>query len=425
MRLGYVVSRFPQVSETFIVREMDAVRDAGDFDIKPFSLFGVRPATVHPAARPWLAQLDQGRFLRGCAALAWWFARRPLRLTTSLAAIIGAYGRHPSLALRALVAAVIAAQHARTLARDPVDHVHAHFATYPALAAWLWWRLTGIGYSFTAHAHDLYVDQSMLERKADDARFVVTVSEFNRRFIRAHVPDSVPVHVVHCGVDPREYEFHARPVPAHDQVTAVCVASLQEYKGHRVLLRALASRAELERVFLELIGDGVLRDPLERETQRLGLAHRVRFAGSLVDADVRERLQAADVFVLPSVVASDGQMEGLPVALMEAMAAGLPVVASRLSGIPELVIDGETGLLSEPGDPDSLAGALARTLADPEASRRRAKRARAKIVQEFDVLTSGRRLATLFQQSRRVAEEGGTTAQAVNAAWSRGVGESM
>jgi len=397
VRVAYVVSRFPTVSETFILRELDGVMEAGGVQIDLFSLFPVGNATVHPAAQPWTARLRRGNVRRGLTSLAWWLARRPLRLVSSIVLVCNGYRRRPVLAVRALITVVIACQHARALRETPVDHVHAHFATYPALTAWMFHRLLGLPYSVTAHAHDLYLDQSMLIRKVADADFVVAISEFNRRYLVEHARAGVPIHVVRCGVDPTLYEFRPRTAPAEGPARALCVASLQEYKGHAVLLRALAAGHGLERLNVELVGDGRLRGALERLAVRLGVAERVSFAGSLTEQEVRERLNRADLFVLPSIVAASGQMEGLPVALIEAMACGVPVVTTRLSGIPELVVDGETGLLAEPSDVAGLAGALERVLTEPEAVRDRAIRGRARVEQDFDIRASSARMAMLFR----------------------------
>jgi glycosyltransferase involved in cell wall biosynthesis len=399
VRVAYLVSRFPQLSETFIVRELDAVEEhGGGVDLELLSLFPPPDEpTVHPRARRWVARLRRPTPARGALALLGWLARRPLRLLGSVLLVVRGYGREPGVLARALVTLPLAAAHARDLRRLGVDHVHAHFASHPALAAWLAWRLTGVPYSFTGHAYDLFKSQRFLARKARDARFVVAISDFNRRFIRSGAPDCAPIHVIHCGLDPGAYPFRPRDLDSSGPVRALCVAALREYKGHRVLLEALAGAdGSLERVELDLVGGGELRKDLEERVRGLGLEGRVRFLGGRPEEEVRRLLAESDLFVLPSISGSDGNMEGLPVALMEALACGLPAVSTDMSGIPELVRDGHTGVLARPDDPSALRAALARVLADPAAARARSEAGRRLVEREFDIADAGRKLGALF-----------------------------
>jgi colanic acid/amylovoran biosynthesis glycosyltransferase len=402
-KVAYVVSRFPAVSETFVLRELNAVDQLGELDLSLHSLFPSREETVHPAAERWVERLDRPSALAAARDLSWWLVRRPLRLAASTARVIRHYGRRPGRLVRALATIPIAASQARRLRARGVDHLHAHFATYPALSAWLTHRLTGIPYSFTAHAHDLFADQSMLERKLADAAFAVTISDYNRDFLGGFQGEPpTPLHVIHCGVDPEAFRLTKRRPPEKRRAQALCVATLEEKKGHRILFEALSSSdpivANLDAV---LIGDGPLRAELERSAQALGLSDRVRFLGAQVEDEVRRRLEAADLFVLPSVVTKSGQMEGIPVALMEALASGVPAVASRMSGIPELIRDGVTGYLAEPGDPQSLESALRRVLSDPGLD---PAAGRQLVVEEFNISSEARELATLFERS--AAEQG-------------------
>jgi colanic acid/amylovoran biosynthesis glycosyltransferase len=406
MRIAYLVSRFPSLSETFVLRELDAVAAQPDMALSLYALFP--PAAedaVHPAAAPWLERLRRPRAAEGIRAAGWWLAREPGRLLGVLGTVAAEYAREPRVLPRALVATVLATAHARRLRADGAEHVHAHFATYPALAAWTAWRLAGIPYSFTAHAHDLFVHQAMLARKADDAEFVVAISDYNRRFILDHADGRAPaVELVHCGVDPSRLPYRERRLPDAGPVEALCVAGLRASKGHAVLLEALAgAAAPLDRVRLALVGDGPLRAELEQRAHALGLGSRVEFAGGLPEPEVARRLEAADLFVLPSVVAPDGDMEGIPVALMEALATGVPAIATRQSGIPELVRDGETGLLAAPGDVAGLRAALATVLGDPDAAAARARAGRALVEREFDLARSAARLAALFAGAGQAA----------------------
>lgn len=401
MRVAYVVSRFPKVSETFVVRELDAVDAQPGMELELFALHPAESSeVVHPVARPWLARLhragDHGEIL---SALAYWLRRRPRHLLSTLAVVVRAHARRPPVLARAVATVLLALPHARRAGGLGVEHLHAHFASHPTTAAWAIWRLTGIPYSFTSHAHDLFVHQLFLARKIRDARFLVTISDFNLRFL-SQVSGAPEIHVIHAGIDCGRYPFRRRDLSGGRPLTAVTVATLQEKKGHAVLLDALAGEPRLAHLGLELIGDGELRGPLEAQVDRLGLRDRVRFLGAMSQDQVTERLEQADLFVLPSIIARSGQMEGIPVALMEAIACGLPVVATEMSGVPELVRDGETGVLATPGSPESLRAAILRVLADPEGSAVRADAGRRLVEEQFDLHASARALAGLFAGER-------------------------
>jgi len=396
-RLAYFVSRFPTTTETFVVRELNAVAAQPRIEADLFALFPTPKGVVQESARPWIDKVHRVHPLGCVASLGRWLVRRPLRITSTAVLIVKDHVRKPGVLIRAIATFGAAALQAETVQARGTDHVHAHFATYPALAAWVCHRLTGIPYSFTAHAHDLYVDPLGVDRRAAAASFVVSISDFNGRVLSELSPGSAPIHVVHCGVDTNFYRFASRALPRFGPVRALCVASLREMKGHRVLLEALASGGpELGRIQLDLVGDGPLRAELEAEAERLGLSSRVRFHGDLTEHSVAALLAESDLFILPSIVERNGNTEGIPVALMEAMAAGLPVVASRVSGVPELVRDGVTGLLADPGDVRGLATRLAELLTDPQSAATRAKAARALIEQEFSQDSSSDLLVTLF-----------------------------
>jgi colanic acid/amylovoran biosynthesis glycosyltransferase len=396
----YLVSRFPVTSETFIVRELEALDRSAKFDLELRSLFPSPDTAVHDIAKRWNDRQIRPTITEALAGFAWALLTRPLAVSSALTTVTLGYLRSPSLLVRALITVLLACAHARDLARrSGPTHVHAHYATYPALAAWVCRRLVGASYSFTAHAHDLYVDTSMLGAKIADARYVVTISDYNRALLEQHNPTHTPIRVVHAGIDTAAYRFRPREIPADGQVRALTVASLQQYKGHAVLLEALAiGGPEVDRITLDLVGDGVLRGDLEALTDGLGLSGRVRFLGSCSEDAVREALDAADLFVLPSIVADDGQMEGLPVALMEALACGVPTVSTELSGIPEIVVDGVTGLLAAPGDAASLNETLTAMVQRGSATAEFAEAGRALVDREFDLRESTHALAELLDE---------------------------
>ncbi len=404
--LWYMVSRFPVVSETFIVRELDAISVCTP-DVRLRSLFPAPPGVVHPIAQPWVPRNRRPGAAAAIAGVVWACVRHPIRFLRALAVVVTGYGRRPEPAARALITFALACAHSKEISAGLTSgefsappHIHAHYATYPALAAWVCRELTGATYSFTAHAHDLYVDTSMLRRKVRDAEFVVTISGHNRGLLTALDAGPTPIHIVHCGIDTTAYHYRPRTISADRPIRALCVASLQEYKGHAILLRALAlGGTAVDGIELELIGSGALRDELDSLAKQLGISQRVRFRGGQTEDQVRAALDAADLFVLPSIVARDGQMEGLPVALMEALACGVPTVSTSLSGIPEIVVEGVTGHLAEPGDARSLNDALTRAVTAHDGNL--SNEGRALVEREFDIARTTAALTELLDHARR------------------------
>jgi colanic acid/amylovoran biosynthesis glycosyltransferase len=391
MRIDYLTSRFPRTSETFIVRELDRLAALDGIEVGIRSLFSSPDVKVHTVARPWVERLVRPGWLSTITGVGWAVTRHPRRLGAALVLVVHSHAGTPVLLARALLTCALACSHARDLRSQRV-HLHAHFATYPALAAWLCHRLLGISYSITVHAHDLYVDQTMLTEKVSEAACVVTISRYNVELLTS-LGTGTPIELVRCGIDTAAYLYRVPCLPSAGPVRGLCVASLQEYKGHAVLLRALV---DVPRLQLDLIGDGPLRGELEDLARSVGVADRVRFLGARTELDVRAALLQAELFVLPSIVAADGQMEGVPVALMEAMASGVPVVSTRLSGVPELVIDGQTGRLAEANDAASLATTLRLTLAETEVTTRLARAARVLVEGEFELDTAVGRLSEIF-----------------------------
>jgi glycosyltransferase involved in cell wall biosynthesis len=279
-----------------------------------------------------------------------------------------------------------------------VTHVHCHFANHPAAAGFVVRRLTGIPYSFTAHGSDLHVERRMLREKVEEAAFVVAISSFNKQVIVDECGQEVAekVVVLHCGVDTRRFRPVGGDRPDHP-FTIVCVGTLHEVKGQAVLVDACRLLTEAGGHFrCILVGDGPDRPSLERQIVEAGLEDQVELAGSLTQERVAELVRSADVLAAPSVPTKAGKREGLPVVLMEALACGVPAVASDLSGIPELVEDGVSGRLVPPGDTRALADALRELGRDPALRARLGHEGRLKVEREFDLDTNATLLAARF-----------------------------
>ncbi|MFN3599996.1 MAG: glycosyltransferase [Dietzia sp.] len=424
-RIDYLVSRFPRTSETFIVREIDALARGGTHVGTIRSLFPSPDTTVHPVAARWLDRVWRPGIRQAAGGAAWALRAHPARFARLLAEVTTDFHRSPRMLLRAMATLVVATAHARQLSRAPDVHLHAHYATFPLLAAWACHRLTGVTYSVTTHAHDIYVDTSGLARRCAEAEFVVAISRHNTELLRDRIGIATPVELVHCGIDTAAYSFRPRRLPRSGPIRALCVASLQEYKGHRFLLEAMASGCPaVRRLELDVIGDGPLRADLSARAVELGIAARVRFRGSLPESEVAAALEAADLFVLPSVVATDGQMEGLPVALMESLACGVPTVSTRLSGIGEIVVDGETGLLCRPGDAADLTRTIERMAADPDGVERRSRAGRDLVCAQFELGGSVAALSRLFAGVGETVAVGESTAVGETAGVAESAGES-
>jgi glycosyltransferase involved in cell wall biosynthesis len=408
LRVAYIMSRFPKLTETFILREIVAMERLG-VRIDLYPLLRERQPLVQPAAEPYVRRAHYLPFLSVdiLRSQAWYLrdrGRRRRYARALLDVIVGTW-RSPNFLVGGLGIFPKVAHAARAMAADRVDHVHCHFANHPALAGFIVQRLVGIPYSFTAHGSDLHVDRTMLESKVREAAFAVAISEDNRRVIVAACgPDLADrVAVIHCGVEPAVY------APDPDQhesdpgigLRIIAIGTLHEVKGQAHLIEAcrlLRERGVV--VSCRIVGDGPDRPALSRQIAEAGLEESVILLGSLTESEVIDALHAADVMVAPSVPTQRGKREGIPVVLMEGMAAGLPVVASRLSGIPELVEDGVSGVLVPPGDAASLATALAALAADQGQRQRMGAAGRATVIRDFDVRANAERLIGLIGASR-------------------------
>jgi colanic acid/amylovoran biosynthesis glycosyltransferase len=384
----YLVSRFPKVTETFIINEIIELQRLGA-RVRILSLLPTDEDITQPAARPLLEQVSFApRSPLALLAAQWfWLRKRPGDLARTWSSVLRQNRSSPALFAKSVVTTLTASHWARELGGVRVHRLHAHWATHPTLAAWVISQLTDTRFSFTTHAHDLYGENPMLRAKAAASDFVVTISDFNVTVLRTRcAPDEPRVHVIHCGIDRSRFTVEpARPGPLA-VFRLLCVGGLVDYKGHTYLLDACAELvAEGRSIELLLVGDGPLREELTAHAARRGLADVVTFAGRRTSDDVQRHLRECDAVVLPSAPAPKGMMEGIPVALMEALAVGRPVISTLVSGIPELVTDGQQGLLVPPADPAALAVAIRTLIANDELRIRLGAAGPEKVAAGFDL----------------------------------------
>lgn len=400
-RVAYLMSRFPKATETFIVREAEQMRGQG-FDPVIFSLVEEHEGVIQPEARPFLtdARFGDRSLLRLLKDHLYWLRSNPRSLMTAWRRVLLGTMRSPRFFMRSLVVVPVAASFARQIRDEDFRWVHAHYATHPSTVAFVVKTLTGISYSMTAHAHDIYVDRAMLEQKVSSASFIATVSDFNRELLGSLYGNEIldKVHVVRCGVDPELFDASSSSTDHRaGELRIVSVGSLEPYKGHTHLVEACALlRVSGIEPTCTIIGEGPSRSELEERIEQLGLRAHITLAGRLDRSAVLESLHAADVFALASVETADGKMEGIPVALMEAMSVGLPVIGTSLSGIPELVVHEQTGLLVEPTNSHALAGALERLARDGSLRRKLGAGGRRLVLAQYDVAANAAKLGALI-----------------------------
>ena len=416
-RVMYLVRSWPRLSQTFVVNEILAQERLGT-RVEVYSLTRSDERLVQPQVqavgarvhylddrrrRPRLAALRDHASVARAAPRAYvttlvYAALRP-RLAHGYATLstVGCL----SAALR-LAAVVNRARRAGA----PIEHLHAHFAHDPALVALLTRRLTGVPYSVTAHARDLYqIPVPSLRARAHEASAVVTCCAANLHYLRSVLPAALHprLHLIPHGVEvdrfvpaPRE----ASPAP----VEILSVGRLVEKKGFPDLLRACRSvkdSAAHVPFRLRIYGDGPMRAGLVELRDRLGLQEDVEFLGERDGDDVLRAYQRADVFALTPCVTADGDRDGIPNVIVEAMACGLPVLTTDAGGVTEVVHHGVNGLVAEPRDVATLAGFLAELCSAPGRRRALGDAGRRMVEDRFDVRSAARELSSLFAEVAR------------------------
>lgn len=399
-RVGYVVKMYPRFSETFIVNEILAHEAAG-LDIDIISL---------------RAPVD-GRFHDMLARVRGSVTYMPVTKVSSdefWRLLHAAAGEFPNLWAELQSQAdvdardVIQAIEVARVARDrKLVHLHAHFATVAAVVARLASRLVGITYSITAHAKDIYhedVDDRQLERLVEDAAAVVTVSQYNLEYLteRFGQEGTAGVRKIYNGLDLDRFAFE-EPTAAERRVVAV--GRLVEKKGFQDLIEACAVLRDRGRpVDCRIAGTGPLESVLRNRVKELALDEWVDLSGAMPQHDVIELVRGSSVLAAPCIVGADGNRDGMPTVLLESMALGTPVVATPVTGIPELVRDEDTGLIVPEGDPEALADSIDRILGDRNLAIRLAKSARNLIEEQFDIHKTTARQRRLFS-GRAAAEQ--------------------
>jgi glycosyltransferase involved in cell wall biosynthesis len=400
MRVAYVTGSFPV---TFIANEVESHRLAG-WEVLPLSSAAPEPAgELSQLELRWQEKtVHRPSLLRQFQAVIRETILHPLAFLKIIRFVIVlalADPRECALAFYELGAACSFAGHCR---RFGAEHLHVHFASRSLNLGLIMGLLLDKPVSVTAHAFDIFTrSRRSLRARLPRCRFVAAISHFNIRFLRDLCGQEVAdrCRVVHCGVDIGRFAGVGRdPQPGR----MLCIANLIEKKGVDVAVAACAKLRDMNVPFLfQVLGDGPQKPMLEEMVRSLGLERHVQLLGSRPNDRLEDLLRQADLFLLPCVKNRGGDMDGIPVAMMEAMAAGVPVVSTFLSGIPELVEDKVTGRLVQPRDVDGLAAVLSECLADRDSLLRMGQAGREKVRREFDQAVNAGELRRLIENSHR------------------------
>lgn len=384
---AYLFERFPAFTQTFCVREVEAMHKRG----LAFPAFSIRKPSNEPV-QDYFSDLGPIYFLPEKFDTILVedanFRRSARKAQESLRALWGCEEQKRRIYEALWLGPV--------LEKAGIRHVHSHFAGTAARTAFWLKRLFGVNYSVTAHANDIFRDepQERLLHIFQSASVVVTVSDFSLRYLQEHFPS---LHGKFCrvynGIDMSR--FAASEIPS-GRPLILSVGRYIEKKGFCTLVEACA-RLEGMDFECQIIGHGPLEESLKEQAALLGVENRVHITGPKTESEIRSLLARARMFVLPCLTAHDGSMDNLPTVIMEAMAAGLPVVSTEVAAVPEMVADGVTGHVVPERNPEAMAGAMKRLLEDKGAAREMGRRGREKCRELFDLQATSSSLCEILK----------------------------
>lgn len=413
--IGMIVSRFPSMSETFIAREFKALRDA-NVPLRIYSLKNCDDSIVHPDASSlidittYVAWNDWRTWLRGSICLL----RRPIQGLRGLFWVMRYHFWPPIELLKALLVWLQSMALSERMEQDGVKHIHSHWATLPTTAAYLSSQWTQRPFSFTAHAWDIFVKNRSLAEKVRLAERTITCTDFNRKFLEHLCPlsrDKILLNYHGVDIDKFSVGTNAlRPGPnlnseqGNGEVILLSVGRLTEKKGFETLIDACGLlHRENSNFRCILVGNGPLKNALQNRIKAERLHDKVEICSSMPQDELRALYRKAFVFIMPSVVARNGDRDGIPNVLFEAMAMGTPVIATSISGIPEAIADQQTGLLVPPRDPRRLADAVKQLMREPSLAHSLGQQGRSWIEAEF---SSDQHMQHLVAHMRSIARFG-------------------
>lgn len=374
--LGYILKGYPRISETFISNEILRLEELG-FRIVIFPMRHPRENFCHDSVTKIRASVHYlpthlGRnFFSLFTANIFLFFHSPRRYIQVLGKAVQRFSRSQKTATfkHLFQAGFLVNNYINKNYQGNIDHLHGHFAHSPTSVTMFASLLSGIPYSFTAHAKDIYTsDSKQLKEKIDKALFVITCTRYNAHYLNEIAENSnTPVHCIYHGIDTSLFTSSAGARSSSSPYTLLTVARLTEKKGLPTIYEALVILRDKGVAFKHiLIGDGDDREKILQKIDELGLTQCCRWLGTLPHEEVLTHFRQSDLFLLACQIASDGDRDGIPNVLVESLAMGIPVVSTNVSAIPELIVQEKTGLLVPPSDSRKMAEATQRLLEDRE-----------------------------------------------------------
>lgn len=399
MKIAYIIGTYPGLTTTFIDREIQELRRIGE----SIQILSIR--------RPWTMLSDEQKKLQQgtiyLMPVAWskfivsqlsFMFKKPAVFFGTLFFLLSR--KHPTLKARwkTLLHFLEGVYAAHLLSGKGFDHIHAHFMDRAATVAMVISRFLKIPYSFTAHASEIYVDPVLVQEKIEGAKFAVTCTGYNQKHLASVSANgsSNKVSCIYHGLDTKKYSRKNELSPSSHVILSV--GQLKERKGFPYLVEACALLMKKNLDFQCLIiGEGPMRTELESQIKELGLDGKVRLLGAITPEEVIEQYEKANVFVLPAILGTDGDRDGIPNVILESMSMEIPVISTNHSGIPEVVENGVNGLLVPPKDSKALADALCSVIENPVWGREMGKNGRKVIVEKFDPENNALLLLNRFQ----------------------------
>lgn len=392
MCVAYIVKRYPRYSETFIVNEILAHEKAG-LEVHIFALLPPQDSHFQDIIAKVRAPVT---YLPAKADRASTFWERLKKAARWYPETWQALSRYPNASVREVLQALELSLH---VSRMQITHLHAHFATTSTTVAQITSAITGVPFSFTAHAKDIFHQDNdfvALATKFEQAKRAITVSDFNYHYLTQELSvDREKVVKIYNGLDLDQFPYSS---PEQREPMICAIGRLVEKKGFCDLITA-CQQLNLQGINFqcEIIGDGELKHELQQQINDLELKDIVTLKGSLPQQEIKQHLRRAAVFAAPCVVGEDGNRDGLPTVLLESMALGTPCVSTDVTGIPEVILDGQTGLMVEQRNPKSLASALERLLKQTQLRVSLSQQARLLIESQFDIHTNAKKIRAQFQ----------------------------